>query len=70
LEIANLTQKELAEKTAISLSGAKSRVQRGRKILKELLLQCCQLELNPAGSLVDFQSASDCKACQSDANSC
>jgi RNA polymerase sigma-70 factor, ECF subfamily len=67
-EIENLSQRELAEKTGISLPGAKSRVQRGRKILKEMLFQCCQLQLSAAGGLMDFQSKSDCKACQQDAN--
>jgi RNA polymerase sigma-70 factor, ECF subfamily len=69
-EIENLTQRELAEKIGISLPGAKSRVQRGRKILKELLFQCCKLQLNPAGHLVGFQSASDCKTCQSNVDPC
>ena len=69
-EIENLSQRELAEKTGISLPGAKSRVQRGRKILKEMLFQCCQLQLSAAGNLMDFQSKSDCKACEQSSDSC
>ena len=40
-EINGNTQKELAEIENISLSGAKSRVQRGRQMLKEMMLSCC-----------------------------
>jgi len=39
-----LTQGELARRLGISLSGAKSRVQRGREQLKQLLLDWCQRE--------------------------
>ena len=42
----NITQKELGKKVGISVSGAKSRVQRGRKRLKEMLLNCCYLEID------------------------
>jgi RNA polymerase sigma-70 factor (ECF subfamily) len=45
-EFKNHTQKELSEKMGLSLSGAKSRVQRGRKMLKDMLLGCCQLEFD------------------------
>ena len=34
--------------------GAKSRVQRGREKLKELLLRCCQVELDKRGSVMDY----------------
>ena len=37
-EIDNISQKELAERLNISYSGAKSRVQRGRALLKTLLI--------------------------------
>jgi RNA polymerase sigma-70 factor, ECF subfamily len=63
-ELKGLTQKELSEKLDISLSGAKSRVQRGRVKLKETLLECCDLEFNRAGQIVEYkQRAEICKAC-------
>ena len=43
-EYKNITQKELSEQLGISVSGAKSRVQRGRKMLKDMILDCCSLE--------------------------
>lgn len=40
-EIENHSQKELAEKLNISYSGFKSRVQRGREMLKDMIVKCC-----------------------------
>jgi RNA polymerase sigma-70 factor (ECF subfamily) len=54
-EYKGLTQKELAERLGISISGAKSRVQRGREKLKQALLECCQLELDRRGNVIDCE---------------
>jgi len=63
-EFENLTQKELSEKMGLSLSGAKSRVQRGRGKLKEMLLGCCHLEFDRRGNVIDYQhKSSECKYC-------
>ncbi|MDO9546839.1 MAG: RNA polymerase sigma factor SigZ [Pelolinea sp.] len=50
------TQKEIAELEKISLSGAKSRVQRGRALLKSMLHDCCQIEINHNNELVSYES--------------
>lgn len=42
-EIEGLPQKEVAHRLGISLSGAKSRVQRGREKLRLRLLDCCNI---------------------------
>ena len=52
-ELEGLTQKELAERLGISVSGAKSRVQRGREQLKQALLDCCQFEFDRRGRVID-----------------
>lgn len=49
-ELEGLTQAALARRLGISLSGAKSRVQRGREQLKELLLEFCQREFKHFGN--------------------
>ena len=54
-EFEGLTQKELAKKLGISLSGAKSRVQRGRKMLKAELEKCCSMSFDRHGTIVDYQ---------------
>jgi RNA polymerase sigma-70 factor (ECF subfamily) len=57
-----LTQKELGERLGISFSGAKSRVQRARERLKQQLLECCHLELDRRGGILDYQPRCDCCA--------
>jgi RNA polymerase sigma-70 factor (ECF subfamily) len=59
-EIEGLTQKELAERLGISVSGAKSRVQRGRALLKEILLDCCHLEFDRLGNVIDYRRNESC----------
>lgn len=63
-EFQNLTQKELSERMGLSLSGAKSRVQRARSKLKEMLLGCCHLEFDRLGNVIEYKhKCSDCKFC-------
>ena len=54
-ELKGLTQKKVAQVQDISLSGAKSRVQRGCALLKEMLAECCQLEFDHGGRLYDYE---------------
>lgn len=64
-EFENLTQKELSNRMGISVSGAKSRVQRARKKLKGILLECCSLELDNLGNIVNYEHKStNCKYCK------
>jgi RNA polymerase sigma-70 factor (ECF subfamily) len=56
-----LTQKDAGEKLGISLSGAKSRVQRARRKLKNMLLECCHNQLQQVGITIDYQS--ECNYC-------
>jgi len=53
-EYQGLTQKELSERLGISLSGAKSRVQRARQRLKQQLLACCHFELDTRGHILNY----------------
>jgi len=56
------SQKELAEIWGLSVSGAKSRVQRARQKLRELLLDCCHFELDARGKVTDMipRQRADC----------
>ena len=63
-ELKGLTQKEVAQVQGTSLSGAKSRVQRGRALLKEMLADCCRLEFDHSGRLCDYErKGKACDAC-------
>ncbi len=55
IELEGMTQKAAAERLGLSLSGAKSRVQRGRQQLKAMLLQCCEIERDRLGNVLDYQ---------------
>lgn len=54
-ELKGLTQREVARIQGTSLSGAKSRVQRGRALLKEMLVDCCRFEFDHGGRLCDYE---------------
>ena len=65
-EFEGLTQKELADRLGISLSGAKSRVQRGREQLKAMLHECCTFEFDRRGRVIDCAPRAEggCKECR------
>ncbi len=52
-EYEGLTQKEVAERVGITLSAAKSRVQRGRAELKQLIEQCCRIATDRYGHVTE-----------------
>lgn len=63
-EFEDFTQMELAERTGLSLSGAKSRVQRARSKLKDMLLGCCHFEFDRLGNIIDYRhKCKDCRFC-------
>ena len=64
-EYQGLSQKELAENQGISLSGAKSRVQRAREKLREMLLSCCHFEFDRRGRVVDYYQRCCCCSTES-----
>jgi RNA polymerase sigma-70 factor (ECF subfamily) len=53
-EIDGLTMREAAEREGISASGMKSRVQRGRRLLRELFEACCEIALDARGRVVEY----------------
>jgi RNA polymerase sigma-70 factor, ECF subfamily len=59
-EIEGLSQKEYAEKKGLSYSAAKSRVQRARLMLKDLLLKCCHYQFDRYGTVFDIQPKCCC----------
>jgi RNA polymerase sigma-70 factor (ECF subfamily) len=62
-EIDGVPQTQVAEKLGVSYSGAKSRVQRGRQMLKESLLCCCQVELDRLNGIIDVKPKNKCDTC-------
>ena len=60
-DLHGLSQQALADRLGLSLSGAKSRVQRAREQLKAALLDCCHVELDRLGQPIAFEPR--CEAC-------
>ena len=66
-ELRGVAQSEAAKQTGLSVSGMKTRVQRGRRKLKTMLLQCCEIELDNRRGVVAYQRRSgSCGPCISD----
>ena len=54
-EYEGLSHKALSQQLGMSLSGAKSRVQRGGERLKGTLLGCCHFEFDWLGKVINYQ---------------
>ena len=54
VELEGLTTREAADLAGISVSGMKSRVQRGREQLRRLFDQCCEIGLDTRGKVIDY----------------
>ncbi len=51
-----VSQVEAAKRLGISVSGMKSRTQRGRARIRDLLLGCCEIEVDRRGGVAAFRS--------------
>jgi RNA polymerase sigma-70 factor (ECF subfamily) len=60
-EIRGIKQKDLADKYGIAYSSMRSKVQRGRERLKQLFYNCCHIETDKHGNVLEAQGRSDCK---------
>ena len=59
-ELEGLTQEAVARRLSLSVPGAKSRIQRARKQLREEFLACCRFELDPRGGIVNYEPHEGC----------
>jgi RNA polymerase sigma-70 factor (ECF subfamily) len=65
-DLEKLPQQEIAQRMKLSCSGAKSRIQRARKMLKALYLECCAFEQNQHGMVLSYEPKNipcQCEAC-------
>lgn len=53
-ELEGVGQAEVAARLALSVSGVKSRIQRGRAKLREQLLACCEFAFDGEGKITGF----------------
>ena len=66
-ELIGVRQKELAIKYNIPYSSLRSRVQRGREKLKELFRECCSIEADRYGNILNSTPK---KSCDTDCGPC
>ncbi len=63
-DIRRVPQKEVAALQGLSLPGAKARIKRGRRMLKESLHACCQFEQDHNGTVIGYESRGNYACCQ------
>jgi len=59
-ELEGLSQAAYAERIGIPYSTAKSRVQRSRKLLKDMLMKCCHYHFDKYGTVLSITSNNCC----------
>jgi len=65
VDVDGQAQRRAARDLGLSLSGMKSRVQRARRDLKDLLEQCCVVEVDRRGGITDYQTGVNGCGCKS-----
>ena len=60
-DIEQKPQQEIAKMLNLSLTATKSRIHRGRKKLKELVIECIDISYNNKGQVSDFQLKNNCE---------
>ena len=63
-EIEEQPQQAVADRLGLTLSGAKSRVQRGRAMLKNVLERCCSFEFDVRGRVTGCDPRPDQQVCR------
>lgn len=64
IDLDGLSQQDAALQAGLSLSGMKSRVQRGRRALEHVMHECCSIETDTTGRIRDYQVRSTgCGSC-------
>ena len=60
VDFEGLSFDEAARRMSVSVSGAKSRVQRARKMIRDSLLRCCHFVFDRYGTIIDYYPACCC----------
>lgn len=58
--LAGIPQAEIGARMGLSVSGAKSRVQRARLKLRTLMFDCCHFEFDRLGKVIDYHPRVQC----------
>lgn len=63
-DLKGVPQKALSAELGLSYSGLKSRVQRARRMIHEMLLTCCHFELDQRGGVISWTPRAACACCR------
>ncbi len=69
VEFHNLTQADAAQRLGVTVSGMKSRVQRARRRLRDVVDACCRVEFDRRGGVMAYQRRADACRCSSNPQS-
>lgn len=58
-DLKGMPQKELSEFLDLSYSGTKSRVQRGREMVRKMMTSCCEIESDRYGNIIEYRVVKD-----------
>ncbi|WP_426671428.1 sigma-70 family RNA polymerase sigma factor [Mucilaginibacter sp. McL0603] len=64
LDLNGVKQKDIAAHLQLELSATKSRIQRSRRMIKELLFECLRLEISNNGKILSGEAKDDCMILQ------
>lgn len=59
-DLQGLSIAEIADRLKLGLSATKSRLQRGRALLRDKLMGCCQFEFDSRGTIIDYRQRTPC----------
>lgn len=60
IDVQDITQADAARQLGLSVSGMKSRIQRARSRLRTAVEECCRVQLDRRGSIIDYEQRSAC----------
>ena len=64
-DIQGVKQRQISEQLGLPLPTVKSQIQRGRKLVAQGFVDCCDFKINDEGLLVgELQDKEDCKICK------
>jgi len=69
VDLGGISQVQAARRAGISVSGMKSRVQRGRRAIHDAITACCEVKLDVRGAVQDFRTrrGADCRCAPDEA---
>lgn len=63
-DVKGMKHKEISEKLHVTISGSKMRAQRAKAKLKEIMLECCDFQVDTYGNIIDYkQKKAECRSC-------